>query len=424
MGAEVRVYAGIPPVAVFASSTGTPLVLDSTTGKLYYLATPGDVVTPVTVGASGGTGGFVVNGRLTTESGVPVSQTDRLAQTHIFWTPYHDNVLSLWDSVALAWTPTKFTEIDFPVGTVIKNAGYDMFAFLNAGAVNLESLLWKNSVVTVTIAVPGVVHWVAHGHAVGDSIVFTTTGALPTNLVVGTLYYVFSVTDADNFTVATYPGNPVITTSGSQSGVHTAYSSRIRGTAVTYQDGRLCKSGDKTRLLLGSFMPDSTTTVEDSKGGVTSQLGGKRRLFNLYNQCDRSLIVVDTTDNWAAVAGLRFANGNAGNQVEAFIGWAESDIWAEARATLGLSSSSVAGFVGVCVNDGSTFAGRTVGIYNSNASTMNLTGAGDYAGPAKTGHNTIAWFEKAATSIGTNLWIGDGGGVSTFSSGLNAMIKG
>lgn len=76
---------------------------------------------------------------------------------------------------------------------------------------------------TVTIASPAVFTKVAHGYSVGTILTFTTTGALPTGLTGGgaVQYFIVSVPTADTFTVSTtYNGSPV-TTSGSQSGVHT-----------------------------------------------------------------------------------------------------------------------------------------------------------------------------------------------------------
>ncbi|MCS0459536.1 hypothetical protein [Rhizobium favelukesii] len=79
----------------------------------------------------------------------------------------------------------------------------------------------KISVATVTIAAPGVVSWTAHGLAVGTALKFSTTGALPTGLTAGTTYYVVNPT-TDAFSVSATPGGAAITTTGTQSGVHTA----------------------------------------------------------------------------------------------------------------------------------------------------------------------------------------------------------
>lgn len=73
---------------------------------------------------------------------------------------------------------------------------------------------------TVTIASPGVFTKVAHGYAVNDPVVLSTTGALPTGLTAGTVYYVKTVPTADTFTVSATAGGTVINTSGSQSGTH------------------------------------------------------------------------------------------------------------------------------------------------------------------------------------------------------------
>lgn len=74
---------------------------------------------------------------------------------------------------------------------------------------------------TVTIASPAVFSKTAHGLAAGDPIIFSTTGALPTGLTAGTVYYVISAgLTADAFEVSTSVGGSAVNTSGSQSGTH------------------------------------------------------------------------------------------------------------------------------------------------------------------------------------------------------------
>lgn len=88
---------------------------------------------------------------------------------------------------------------------------------------DLFALLCPSSIVTMTIASPSVITWAAHKLVVGDKVRFTTTGALPTGLALLTDYYVVSANLAANtFSVSALPGGTAITTSGSQSGVHTA----------------------------------------------------------------------------------------------------------------------------------------------------------------------------------------------------------
>ena len=74
------------------------------------------------------------------------------------------------------------------------------------------------STVTMTIASPCVVTGTI-ALADGTAIIFQTTGALPTGLLVGTTYYVVNTTGV-SFNVAATPGGTAITTTGTQSGVH------------------------------------------------------------------------------------------------------------------------------------------------------------------------------------------------------------
>ena len=75
---------------------------------------------------------------------------------------------------------------------------------------------------TITIATPGVVTCVNHGFGKNQAFKFSTTGALPTGITAGTIYYVSSTSlTTDTFKFATSPNGTVINTTGSQSGVHT-----------------------------------------------------------------------------------------------------------------------------------------------------------------------------------------------------------
>lgn len=84
--------------------------------------------------------------------------------------------------------------------------------------------VWDNistiGTATITIASPGVITKVGHGLATDSNVTFTTTGALPTGIVAGTVYYAVNVT-ADTFQIAATLGGTAINTSGTQSGVHT-----------------------------------------------------------------------------------------------------------------------------------------------------------------------------------------------------------
>lgn len=77
---------------------------------------------------------------------------------------------------------------------------------------------------TMTIASPGVISRTAHGLSIGETISFTTTGALPTGVVAGTTYYVITAGfTANAFRISATSGGTAINTTGTQSGVHTLY---------------------------------------------------------------------------------------------------------------------------------------------------------------------------------------------------------
>ena len=92
----------------------------------------------------------------------------------------------------------------------------------------------RSSVVTITIATPGVVSWTGHDFVAGDQVVFQTTGALPTGLTAGTTYFVIAagLTPGVSFQVSASAGGAAVNTSGSQSGVHTGWIVRIKGTVA------------------------------------------------------------------------------------------------------------------------------------------------------------------------------------------------
>ncbi len=101
---------------------------------------------------------------------------------------------------------------------------------LSTGKLVLDQLYYSvnsysTSTVTVTIAAPAVMTWTAHGLISGQRIQLSTTGALPTGLSAATTYWV-TVIDANTFNLSTSLANAqtatFITTTGSQSGVHTA----------------------------------------------------------------------------------------------------------------------------------------------------------------------------------------------------------
>ena len=118
---------------------------------------------------------------------------------------------------------------------------------------------------TVTIATPGVVTSTI-SLPINTAITLTTTGALPTGLLVGTIYYV--LTTGTTFSLALTVGGAAITTSGSQSGVHSISPRGINVVAISgasdvpiYQNCLLIS--DTSRFVFCMGANDLGSTIQD-----------------------------------------------------------------------------------------------------------------------------------------------------------------
>lgn len=79
------------------------------------------------------------------------------------------------------------------------------------------------STVTISNGADADVTWNAHGFLPGQPVIFSTTGALPTGLTAGTVYYVIATgITADTFKVSATKGGPAVATSTAGTGTQTA----------------------------------------------------------------------------------------------------------------------------------------------------------------------------------------------------------
>jgi hypothetical protein len=99
-------------------------------------------------------GGFAMafpqltQGRLTLTSGTPVTTADVTGATSIFFSPYGGNRIALYDGTN--WILLSFSEITQALGTITSGLPYDVFAYINAGAVATEILAWTNDTTRAT----------------------------------------------------------------------------------------------------------------------------------------------------------------------------------------------------------------------------------------------------------------------------------
>ena len=85
----------------------------------------------ITTGVAAPTINAINNGRLTTESGVPVSTSDRTAQGTIYFTLYNGNQLGLYTGVV--WTLVTFTQMSLALSGLTSGKNYDVFIDYTSG---------------------------------------------------------------------------------------------------------------------------------------------------------------------------------------------------------------------------------------------------------------------------------------------------
>lgn len=119
---------------VLASSNSNSLVNFSAGSKDAILTAPASILEP--------DNGLCL-GRLTTESGVAVSTTNRTAQGTIYFTPQRGNRLALWDGSG--WRIWAFTERSLALASLTSGKNYDVFIYDSSGTLVLElSNAWTN----------------------------------------------------------------------------------------------------------------------------------------------------------------------------------------------------------------------------------------------------------------------------------------
>ena len=107
---------------------------------------------------------------------------------------------------------------------------------------------------TMTIASPAVVTKTAHNLESGMAVVFSTTGALPTGVTAGTVYYVINKA-TDTLQISASSGGAAVNTSGTQSGTHTLtpVSAVVSSTTATiFSKSHGYVVGNRIRLTDGS----------------------------------------------------------------------------------------------------------------------------------------------------------------------------
>lgn len=190
-----------------------------------------------------------------------------------------------------------------------------------------------------------------------------------------------------------------------------------RATALTTQNGLYVKTGQVTRLYVGSFR---TTGVS----GQTEDSLAKRYVWNYYNRVLRPMQVLEGTNIWTyTLLTLQQANASAANQLDLVVGVAEVAVEAEviAYAASDQATGAVNFMAGIGYDSTSAQATGVVGrraVHTGSTIQPVLASLLHY--PA-VGRHIYTWLE-ASTALGTTTWYGDDG-ATTIQSGIFGTVE-
>jgi hypothetical protein len=220
----------------------------------------------------------IVGGRLTTESGVCVSTSDRTSQSTLYYTPgcgaFGGNQITLY--TGSVWTTVSFSEISLALSGLTSGKPYDVFLDYNGGSPTLEAVAWTNDTTRATALATQDGVLVQNGDADSRYLgMFYTTGTttIEDSQAKRYLYNYYNrvtrsmkvreTTDSWNYTTAT-----IRQVNGSTAN-QLDFVNGDAGTMIEAVASSLMTGGSPGIVLIGL---DSTTTM--SPDSVTGQLSG------------------------------------------------------------------------------------------------------------------------------------------------------
>lgn len=95
-----------------------------------------------------GLAGVLPGGRLTTESGVGVSTSDRTSQSTLYYTPFNSDYIRLYDGTRVK--EYVFTERSLALSGLTSGKNYDVWLYDSSGTLTLELLVWTDDTTRAT----------------------------------------------------------------------------------------------------------------------------------------------------------------------------------------------------------------------------------------------------------------------------------
>lgn len=90
----------------------------------------------------------LAQGRLTLTSGTPVTTSDVLAATTLYYTPYIGNLISIWNGTKSV--DYVFSETPLALTGLTAGLNYDIFGYINTGVLALEAVPWSTDTARAT----------------------------------------------------------------------------------------------------------------------------------------------------------------------------------------------------------------------------------------------------------------------------------
>lgn len=191
-----------------------------------------------------------------------------------------------------------------------------------------------------------------------------------------------------------------------------------RATALTTQDGVYVKSGDTTRLYVGTFYPTATTTTEDSEA--------KRFLINVYNQVQRALKIDATVNSHADTSSTikPYTNDSTVRVETISLGISSQNSVIDLLAQgCGKHNTTRDSAVGIGLDSTTADAGTTRAGIIGNATEIVTVMTARYNKPPGTGYHFFQMLQIPNASASTATFYGDNGG-TVFNCGLTGNVWG
>lgn len=215
------------------------------------------------------------NGRLTLESGVPISNVDQTNKTNILLTPFMGNLIGLYDTTSLAWSNFTFPELTIAVPAVVRQLA-DVFVRQSGGVCSLELGLYKTLTATNNPAA---------GHPVTINVSSTT------DVVVGDVISIVSAGGSEEAVVTAISAGVSITVDWLEfSHTTPTIGLAVPVNALALQDAIPVKGTDFSRRYVGTF-----TTLAS---GQTSDMLSARCVANYYNRIQRPFGAYPAAATW------------------------------------------------------------------------------------------------------------------------------